>query len=278
MKRFFTNTGLWLLAMIAVTAVLLCLMSVFGSGLFRSVFGAVAKPFRAAGTAVVEWVDTLSARFDSVEDLQAENETLRQQIAALEQQVRDYQTDSAENDRLRELLSLREHRTDLTLADANVIESSVSNWFSVLTLKRGTAQGIAVGNCAIDAYGNLVGVVTEAGKNWCTVTTALDTSSEIGALIFRTETPAVAKGSFSLMTENRLMLTYLSDEELPLNGDLIVTSGLGGYYPSGITIGTVESLHTDDSGMSRYAVVRPGTDLHSLKQVFVVTAFTEGGG
>ena len=274
MKRFFSKTGIWLLAAIAVVVVVLCVMSAIGSGYLRTAFGIIAKPFRSAETAITEWVDGIGAHFEKVADLQEENESLRQQIADLEQQVRDQQAAASENTRLRSLLNLHEQRNDLRLQDAVIIESAASNWFSAFTLNKGTQHGIEDGDCVIDAYGNLVGVITEAGSNWCTVTTLLDTSSQIGALVFRTQTPAIAKGSLSDMNKGRLILTYLDGSDTLLNGDLITTSGLGGYYPSGLPIGTVEALRTDDSGMSRYAVLRPGTDFDSLTQVFVVTDFT----
>ena len=53
----------------------------------------------------------------------------------------------------------------------------------------------------------------------------------------------------------------------------MLTSGLGGVYPSGLTIGTVAEEGTTDSGMERYAVVTPAADLGALGEVFVVTGF-----
>ena len=277
MKRFFSKTGIWLLAAIAVVVVVLCIMSAIGSGLLRNVFGDIAQPFRSAGTAVTQWISDIGAHFDKVADLQEENESLRRQVADLEKQVRDQQAAAAENSRLRTLLNLQEQRTDLHLQDAMIIDSAAPNWFSCFTLNKGTRHDVAEGNCVIDAYGNLVGVVTETGSNWCTVTTVLDTSSQIGAQVFRTRTPAIAAGSLSYMTKERLILTYLDGDDTLLNGDLITTSGLGGYYPPDLPIGTVEGIRTDDSGMSRYAVIQPNAALDSLTQVFVITAFDSEG-
>ena len=66
----------------------------------------------------------------------------------------------------------------------------------------------------------------------------------------------------------------MSDEDSLIHGDLVVTSGLGGYYPAGLTIGTVEDVRTDDSGLIRYGVVAPRADLNALDEVFVITDFT----
>ena len=92
-------------------------------------------------------------------------------------------------------------------------------------------------------------------------------------MVFRTEDIGVAEGDFSLMSEGRLKLSYLPAGCTLLNGDLVTTSGLGGYYPSGLVIGTVEEVRLDDSGSTQYAVVAPSADFDALSQVFVVKSF-----
>ena len=58
-----------------------------------------------------------------------------------------------------------------------------------------------------------------------------------------------------------------------VGGDLVLTSGLGGYYPSGLVIGTVEDVRTDDSGLTQYAVLQPKVEPAKLVEVFIITAF-----
>lgn len=275
MKRFFSKYGIWLLAGLATVVVALCVISAVSSGtpFLRNVAGVIASPFRSAGSAVAGWFGGIGDHFDSVETLQQENEDLRAEVADLKEQLRQAKKDQEENQRLRKLLDLQEQRRDLQLVSARVSERAVDNWSSVLTLNRGTNAGIAIGDCAIDEYGDLVGVVTDAGLNWCSVTTVLDTTSAIGAKIFRTEQVAVAQGQLSLMTEGQLSLTYLESPDELVSGDLVVTSGLGGYYPVGLTIGTVEELRTDADGLTQYAVVTPKAAIGSLTQVFLITDF-----
>lgn len=50
--------------------------------------------------------------------------------------------------------------------------------------------------------------------------------------MFRTEQVAVAQGQLGLMSEGQLALTYVDEPDKLIAGDLVVTSGLGGYYPS----------------------------------------------
>ncbi len=275
MKRFLSKYGIWLLAGVAVVVVVLCIISAVASGtpFLRNAAGVIASPFRAAGSAVAGWVGGIGDHFDNVDTLQQENDALRAQVADLEQQLRQAQKAQEENQRLRRLLELQSQRQDLKTVSARVAERSVDNWSSTLTLNQGTGAGIAIGNCAIDEYGDLVGVVTDAGLNWCTVTTVLDTSSAIGAKVFRTEQVAVAQGQLSLMGQGQLSLTYLENAGDLISGDLVVTSGLGGYYPAGLTIGTVEELRTGADGLTQYAVVTPKAAVTSLTQVFLITDF-----
>lgn len=275
MKRFLSKNGIWLLAGVAVVVVVLCIISAVSSGtpFLRNAAGVIASPFRAAGSAVAGWFGGIGDHFDKVADLQQENDDLRAQVADLERQLRQAQKASEENQRLRDLLELQSQRRDLKTVSARVTERSVSNWASTLTLTRGTSAGVAIGDCAIDEYGNLVGVVTDAGLNWCAVTTILDTTSSIGATVFRTEQVAVAQGQLGLMSAGQLALTYVDEPDKLIAGDLVVTSGLGGYYPSGLPIGTVTELRTDTGGLTQYAVLSPKADIGALTQVFLITEF-----
>jgi rod shape-determining protein MreC len=275
MKNFFSKNGIWLLAAAVVVTVTLCVLSSLGSGtgFLRNAAGVVTSPFRAAGAAVSDWVGGITDRFQSVEELQKKNHELRLQLAELQEAIRQGKVDSEENARLRNLLNLREQRRDFTFESAHITERSTSNWASTLTLSKGTAQGVAVGNCVVNDEGYLVGIVSEAGLNWCTVNTILDTDSQLGAKAFRTGEVTVAMGDLALMSQNRLKLAYLENDSTLIGGDLILTSGLGGYYPSGLVIGSVEEIKTDDNGLTRYAVVAPQVNLDDLSEVFIITAF-----
>ena len=275
MKRFFTKTGIWLLAGAALIAVVLCIISALGSGtsLLHNALGVIASPFRAAGSAVVEWVGGIGDHFASIEELQAENEALRQDNARLQEELRRASPAAEENKRFRELLDLRAQRSDLVFEAARITQRDVSNWSSTLVLNRGSRHGVAESDCAVDCYGNLVGVVTEVGLNWCRLTTILDTGSQLGAMVFRTEETAIAAGDLSLMTEGKLKLSYLPDSSTLIKGDLVVTSRLGGYYPSGLPIGSVEEVRTDDGGLARYAVLTPRCDPDALTDLYIITDF-----
>ena len=119
-----------------------------------------------------------------------------------------------------------------------------------------------------------MGGVAEVGENWATVRTLVDSDTEMGGQLARTGGAAILEGDFALMGEGRLKLTYLPENSELIAGDLVTTSGRGGVYPAGLVAGHVEEVRTDASGMTRYAVIAPETDLAGLQQVFVITDFT----
>ena len=150
---------------------------------------------------------------------------------------------------------------------------SSTNWSSTLTLSKGSDQGVAAGNCVVDAAGNLVGIIDAVGVNWSTMITVVDANLEMGAFLSRTESIAILEGDFTLMAEGKLKLTYLPENTELITGDLVLTSSMGGNYPSDLVVGSIESIHTDASGISRYAIVQPTADLDSLVQVFIIKSF-----
>ncbi len=275
MKRFFTKHGIIVLTVAVIIAVGLCIVSAMnsGTGFLYNAVGVVTSPFRAAGSAVSGWVSSAGDHFESVESLQKENQELRKKVAELEKDLRSAEKAREENERLRTLLNLRQQREDFTFASSHVVGRSTSNWEAELTLDVGTDADVAIGDCVVNEEGFLVGVISEVGLNWATVTTILDPNSQLGATVFRTGETTVALGDLGLMLDNRLKLSYLQGDSHLMNGDLVLTSGIGGYYPSGLVIGAVEEIRTDDNGLTRYGVLVPQVNLQQLKQVFVITSF-----
>ncbi|MBQ9648497.1 MAG: rod shape-determining protein MreC [Oscillospiraceae bacterium] len=275
MKDFLSKHGLWLLAAAAVIAVALSALSYFSStsAVLRNAVGVVTSPFRAAAAGVSGWVEDKKRYYQDYNDLLAENQALREEVAELRANARQADRDREENARFRELIGLAAQRRDFVFESAMILDRSNNNWTRTLTLNKGTAHGVAVNNVAVSSEGYLIGVVTEAGLNWCTVQTIIDTDTELGALLFRTGDVVIAEGDFTLMREKKLKVGYLPSDTALLVGDYIVTSGLGGYYPSNLVIGTVESVETDDDGLAQYAVLLPMLDFDAQTEVFIIKEF-----
>ena len=276
MKDFLRNNGL----LILILAVLLAALTAVGSYVLQgvpspleNVIGVVTTPIRNGISALAGWAEGVYNYSFHYDELQAENERLRTELAELQEDAREGEADSKENQRLRELLGLRPKERSFDLESATVTARSSTNWASALTLSKGTDHGVEAGDCVVDSAWNLVGIIDEAGSSWSSMITVVDATLEMGALISRTESIAILEGDFSLMAQGKLKLTYLPKDTELLTGDLVLTSGLGGNYPSDLVVGSIESIHTDATGMSRYAVIDPAADLDGLVQVFIIKGF-----
>ena len=274
MKQFFRQNGILIVIIAVLLAAIIGVCSaIFGLSPLSNMLGVLSTPFRAGVDAVASWVEDRYNYAFRYDELLAENESLRQQVADLQEEIRAAQDANRQNELYWELLNLAERRADFDLEDATVTVRATSNWSSTLTINKGSSVDVAVGDCVVDQYGNLVGVITEVGYNWSTLATVVDPSTEIGGRIPRTDDEAVLEGDFTLMGEGRLKLSYLPENTVPISGDQVTTSGLGDQYPAGLVVGTIESIHTEASGLTRYAVVEPAADLENIKYVFVIKSF-----
>ena len=275
MKDFLRQNGILLL----VAAVLLSVALSLGSVVFGSpdpvsnAVGAVVTPFRNGITAALDWFDGVREYVLHYDQLHEELDSLRAQVARLEDEVRQNEQAARENEKLRELLSLKQKRSDFSFQSARVSERSTDNWTNTLTLSRGTDAGLEAGDCVITETGALVGIIETVGINWSTVSTVINTTTELGGIVNRTYSAGVLEGDFTLMGQGKLKLGYLSDSAQLVSGDEVLTSGKGGVYPSGLVVGTVDGVFTDPSGINRYAVVTPAAALDDLTHVFVITDF-----
>lgn len=276
MKRPSRPKGIWIVAAAAVLAVVTFAVSSLMGGSANPLSGAlgvVTTPLRGAFSSFANWVENrydYAFRYDALVE---ENEQLKQRVAELEALNRDSEDAIEENEVLRDILGLDQKRKDFVWELAAVTARGATNWASTVTLNKGTRHGVAVGNCVVDRYGNLVGTVEEVSLNWCTVITVIDPELEMGALLSRTNSAAILEGDFTLMKQGKLKLSYLPETTLLLSGDEVLTSGMGGVYPSGLKVGTIDELRTEASGMGRYAVLSPSADLDQLRQAFIITQF-----
>lgn len=276
MKNFFRHNGILLL----VIALLLSILIGVGSAVLggnadplSDVVNTVTAPIRGGISAALDWAEGVYDYVFHYQELHDQLDNLRVQVAELEDQVRQGQEASRENEQLRKLLELQDKRRDFTFESARVTARSTSNWESTLTISKGSSSGVEAGNCVITETGMLVGIVSEVGLNWSTVSTIINTDIEMGGIVTRTYSAGILEGDFSLMEKGRLKLSYLPDEAQLVSGDEVITSGKGDVYPSGLVVGQVEGVFTDPSGMTRYAVVLPDVTLDSLIQVFVIKDF-----
>ena len=276
MRDFFRNNGgLLLLAAALLAGVITVGAYILGFDPLSGALELAATPFRAASSAVANWAQERYDRDFRYEEQAAEIEALRQRVAELERDAIAGQDAQRENERMKDLLGLAEARPELQYRDAAVVRRSSSNWSSNLTIDRGTSSGVEVNDCVIDQYGYLIGVVTEAGLNSSLVTTILDPTLKLGGRVARTDEDAILEGSFTLMLDGLVRLSFVSEDSKLVTGDQVTTSGLGGVYPPGLVVGSVRTLCVEEDGISRYAQIEPAADIAGTHYVYVIVDYGE---
>lgn len=276
MKDFLRQNGILLLVIALLASILIGIFTFVLSGEadpLSNIVNTIVSPVRGGVAAAADWVEGAYAYVFRRGELEDELDALRRQVGELQEKVRQGEEASRENEQLRDLLGLQARRRDFVFEAAKVTARSTANWESTLTLSKGSAAGIEAGDCVVTQTGVLVGVVAETGLNWSTVSTVIDTETEIGGIVTRTYSAGVLEGDFSLMNEGKLKLNYLPEGAQLVTGDEVLTSGRGEVFPSGLEVGQVEGVFTDPSGQTRYAVVTPSVALDSLIEVFVIKDF-----
>ena len=276
MRHFFTNR----IRVVLVTAVLLAVVlavvsSLTGMKLPQTVVQGVLAPFRAGASKLTDKSQQIYDYIFRYEALLAENQSLKEQLAAIEDEARDAYATKQENERLRAALDLVDANEDYKLVDAYIISTSSSDWSNTFTINRGSNIGIEPGMCAITAYGELVGLVSEVGVNYSVVKSVLDSSLEISATIAASGHSGMVQGGYASGLDGLLRMNYLPSSATIRNHDQVVTTG-STVYPRNLVLGHVVDAGFDDTGVAKYALLQPAADVRSLEQVFIVTAYNAG--
>lgn len=280
MRAFLTKRNI-IIALVAVAIAAVAIFSVGtgrGGGFITEGMSSAARPLKSAAASVARTFETIYGFMYEHENLVAENEELKRQIADYRQDYREYTEVSEENARLRALLGFSARHSDFVYESASIESWSATNWSSSFTVSRGSANctkehAIEVGDAVITETGVLIGRITEVGDTRSTAVSVIDTTFSSGALTGEPGVDGVAAGDFALMREGKLKLDFLSDDTTVLAGDSVVTSGKGGIFPNGLVIGTVESVVRNSAGVGMYGIIEPAAVLHEATYVYIITDF-----
>ena len=275
MRHFFsTRIRVVLLLSLLLTGALAIISGLTGKNIPSMVVQTVLTPLRAGANALTNQAEQMYNYMFRYEALLAENEALKAEIAEMREDNRLADSISRENARLRELLALKSVHEDYELVDGYIISRSSTDWTSSFTVNKGTASGINVGMVAITANGEVVGLVTEAGGNYCVVKSVLDSSLEISATIASSGYSGMVQGGYTEGNEGYLRMNYLPSSAVIRNRDQVVTAG-STVYPRNLILGYVVDAGLGDIGVAKYAIVEPAADIDDLEQVFILTGYDQ---
>lgn len=250
--------------------VLIVVLAIIGGNnpLQRAIY-TVMTPINSEVSKVVTPVRKFFDRLENAGEYEAEIERLKSEITTLKVANKTREDYIAENKRLKELLDLKEAKSDYQTVSARVVSYEPNSWYDTVMLDKGTSSGIDVNDTVITPLG-LVGKVTSVGKNWARVSTIINTANSVGVKLSRTGDIGVVSGDASLATNRNCKLEYLSNDKNLIKGDILLSSGLGGLYPSDLPVGKVTEIKSDTAGNLEYGIVEPFVDFSALYEVLVI--------
>ena len=204
----------------------------------------------------------------NIASLQEENKNLKEENSKLQEQLRELEILKSENNTLKEYVNLKDKYSDFTTVPAYIIERSISNYEKIVVINVGTEDGVNI-NMPVISESGLVGYVISATNKTSKVQTIIDTASSVSANISNVQDSVILRGT--LNNTETVRATYIPADSTILQGDQVVTSGLGGIYPKGILIGTVKSVVNTKNEADRYAEIEVATDFSRLETVLVIT-------
>jgi rod shape-determining protein MreC len=262
------GTLLFLLFFVLLAAVTLVLDRANRLQPAKDLVAQVAAPLQEVLASVTRGVTDLREFFVDVEECRAENEDLQLMVDQLIIENVRLREAEIENVNLRAQLNFKQANPSFELLSAQVIGRDPSNLAGYLIIDRGREEGVAVGMPVLTDRG-LVGRVTETAPHSSKVLLITDPSSSANALIQESRATGVVQGSVA----QGLVMRYIQQTEEVEPGDLVLTSGLGGNFPTRLIIGQVTSVVKKDVELFQEAEIRPSVDFGRLEMVMVLTSF-----
>lgn len=205
--------------------------------------------------------------FENMDSLKKENEQLKKQNEELQIKIDELQLVKSENEILRKYASLVEKNSGYTTIGAYIINKNISNLSDVFVINAGTKQGVEA-NMAVIAEEGLVGYVISVTNTTAKVKPIIDAASSVSGLTDSSKTNVIVNGQVE--SDNELKVCTLQTDEDLIVGDIVETSGLGGIYPKGITIGTIKEIIETKNVTERYAILETKVNFKDLEYVLVI--------
>lgn len=266
-----TKYILLILTCICVLAMLAGFTLNIGGGPLNTVAGYVFIPMQRGINAVGSWISEKSDSLKQLNDVMRENEQLRNKVDDLTAELNTVTLEQYELENLRDLFELDQKYPSYEKAAANVIGKGSGNWFSNFTIDKGANDGIEVDMNVIAGSG-LVGIVTDVGPNYSTVSAIINDTNKVSGMLTTTSDNLIVNGSLQSMNENMVIeFSGLNDTDDKVQiGDPIVTSYISDKYQQGILIGYISSIEVDSNNLTKSGTLTPAVDFEHIQEVLVI--------
>jgi rod shape-determining protein MreC len=224
----------------------------------------VLSPFQRAFHWGIDSVHSVSQNYVFLVNLKKENRALQEEVRRLKQETDDLKESAQAFERLRRLLLFKE-RIPATMLSAEVIAYSPSAWLRTIIINKGERHGVKKGMPVVTWEG-VVGRILRTSPNSSVVLLAIDRNSSVDAVIQRTRAQGIVEGEGG----THCYLRYAPRTEDIQVGDTIITSGLEGIFPKGLTMGVVTRVVKKDYGLFQEVEITPSAHFTRLEEVMVI--------
>ena len=270
--RIFNNRPLTVTLIIAVVIVVLMILIPPNSnlGIAGNIAGGAVSGIESFFKNAFDAVGKFFSYIFNPSDIEKENISLKEQLATLQQKLKNMEELEKENQRLSALLDYTLKEPEYDYITVRVIAKDPGYWFDTFTVNAGQNMGIEVDDCVITPDG-LVGRVVEVYGTWSKVMAIIDSRSSVSCIIERTRDNGIVYGGLQLSEESGLChMEFLPLEAKLLPGDKVITSGLSGVFPKGLAVGAIKEVINADSTTGKKVIITPAVDFLHLEEVMIV--------
>ena len=203
-----------------------------------------------------------------MQSLQARNAELEEVLAQFQAELVELREIASDYQRLAELLDYTTAQNNEEFITADVINIDQSGFLRTIVINRGTRDGLDIGMPVVTPQG-LVGRIEQVTANASRVLLITDQNSAVSARLQTTR----AEGSVIGQASGTLLMDFIPLDETIQEGDLVITSGLGGNFPPDKVIGVVTSARQLQFELAQQATVSSLIDFGTLEQVLVIKSF-----
>lgn len=280
MNPFFSNKKLigLLLSVIAIVSLIVISINMRSSFItqgINDVTSIVGRVIAYPANSLRNFVEAI----DDISNTYTENQQLKQKIATiyeLETTLNDLKKD---NEKMKEALALQDTLNEKELINATVIARNPDSWLDLITINKGSNQGIEA-NMSVMSDNGLVGKVLDVNATSARVALLSNTDTSlirVASMIQSESEPVYGTiTGYDLKTNQLIMSQIKASVDIKI-GDKVVTSGLGGVSPSSLYIGTVQEVTMDRYGLYKEVKITPAADTNDIRYVTVVKRTSEGG-
>ena len=231
---------------------------------FESLVVGITSPVQKAVWGIIGGVGSVWRGYFYLVGLEKENQALKRELQELKLQMNRYREADLANERLRALLNFKKSIAT-PLLPAQLVAFDPSGWFQTILIDKGKNDGVVQDMAVVSSEG-LVGRVIGVGNHHAKVLLILDGNSAVDAYIQRSRARGVLVG----LGRELCLLKYVQRNEDVQVGDRVISSGMGGVFPKGLLVGTVQEVVRGSSGLFQRVEVEPSVNFSRLEEVLVV--------